>query len=151
MSYRGIPIKVLAPDDKGDLTQPETAVFATLYRCPALAELLTAVVKASVAEDVAGRRAVLSSRAVLAADTEQALCAASAAAETAAIAAEEATRVYAGSIRAFLLAGFIGAGYTEEAAERYAELTGAQRLGELKAACLVGVGRLDFTKAPQGA
>jgi len=151
MSYRGIPIKVLAPDDKGELTQPETAVFATVRRCPKLAEAVKAVARASVAEEAAGRLAMLASRAIIEAETPAAVTEASSRAEAAAVAAEEATQTYAEAVRAFLLTGFVGAGYTEDAAERYAELVGAQRLGELKAAALVGVGRLDFTRAPAGA
>lgn len=152
MGYQGIPIRVATFDPQtGEPTgNYETAVFATLRRCPELGALLKAVVRAGIAEDASSRLAVLAQRALLTAETVDAVREAQAQAETAAEASEAATQALGEAVYAFVVAGFVGAGYGREAAERYAAMIGPERLPELKGACLVGAGRLDFTKAPTG-
>ena len=51
------------------------------------------------------------------------------------------------AINDFIVAGFTGAGYTQEQAERYAANVPADRISELKALCMLGSGTADFTKA----
>ena len=148
MAYIGIPIKVQTQDAEGNWTQYEQAVFGTAVRHPRLGPLLRALARASVEEDAAGRLAILASQRLLDAGTPEAVAAAAEEAGARAEAAEQATQAYAAAVRAFVVAGFECAGYDNQAAERYADFLGSTRLGELKAACLIGGGRLDFTKAP---
>lgn len=151
MAYVGIPIKVQTQDAEGNWTQYEQAVFGTAIRHPRLGELLRALARASVDEDAAGRLSILAQRKLLEAGTTAEVASLADEARAAAEAAETATQAYAAAVRAFIVAGFECAGYDREGAERYADLLGSTRLGELKAACLIGGGKLDFTKAPGGA
>ncbi len=153
MSFRGIPIKVATFDpETGEPTGNfETAGFATLRRCPALGGLLKLVVAAGAAEDRAGRLAVLAHRALFAAETPEAVESAAAVYGKAAEESELATQALGGAVHDFVVAGFVGAGYSPDEAERYASQVGTERMQELKGACLVGSGRLDFTKAPAAA
>lgn len=150
MAFQGIPIKVATFDPAtGEPTgNYETAVFATLRRIPALGALLKAVVRAGSAETRAGQLALVAQRKLLAAETAEAVEAAAAPAAQAAEDAESATQELGAAIHEFIVAGFVGAGYTADEAERYAAMIGTERLPELKNACLVGAGRLDFSKAP---
>jgi len=153
MSYHGIPIR-LVPDNP-ETHEPEstyeTVVFATLRRCPKLTKLLKTYNTKDVADDAARMKAILAKRAILQAETPEAVDAAAKVAEAASAAAEQATADLANVVHEFLLAGFVGAGYTDDQAERYASMVPPQRLAEIKAAALVGSGRLDFTKALPGA
>jgi hypothetical protein len=148
MSYHGIPIRLIPTDPETHEPQSnfETAVFATIHRTPELAACLKAFNRFDVAEDAARAKAILARRALLAAETPEAIDAAEALAQAATEASETATAALAESVRAFLVCGFKGAGYDDLAAERYADMVPMERLRELKAAALVGSGRLDFTK-----
>jgi hypothetical protein len=150
MSYIGIPIKIATfnPETGEPTGNFETAVFATLRRCPSLGGLLKDVARAGINEDAAGRIAVLAQRAMLTAETAEDVAKAQEDAAAIAEAAEQATQTLAAAVHAFVVAGFVGAGYTPEQAQRYAEQIGTDRLPQLKTACLVGSGRLDFTQAP---
>jgi hypothetical protein len=150
MSINGVPIKLIAPDERGNLTQTETPVFATVRRCPALLGALKAINRASIAEAVATKRARAEAAGVDEADGFDQLDAAAAAAGEAADALADATAAVFAAIRAFVVCGFTGAGYTEEQAQRYADLVPADRLNELRQACQLGCGPLDFSKPPKG-
>lgn len=145
--FRGIPIRLATYDEKGTAVNYEVATFATARQCPRLLELLRAVTSAGVYEDAAASLAGLARRRIFEADSAEAIDAARADALKEAANVETATAAYADAVRAFILAGFTEDGYTEEQAERYANMAGTARLAELKAACLVGLGRLDFTTA----
>ena len=147
MAYNGIPVIIVTPDDKGNYTVKETAVFATARKHPDLKGKLKAVVKADVAEDVATAKAVATRQALIDATAEN-IDELAKAAEKAAIKIEDATEAYAAAVHDFIFTGFKGAGYTPEEAERYAMYIDPERLDELKSKCLIGSGRLDFTKAP---
>lgn len=149
---QGIPVKIATYDEQGEPTgNYEVAVFATLRRCPKLAGLLKAIQRADVAEDAATVRASVARRKLMAAETPEDIDAA----ETAAMAAMEtlcaAQQALADAVHAFLVAGFVGAGYTDEEAERYTAMLPRERYRELNDACLIGAGRLDFTNAPTAA
>ena len=140
----GIPIKLASPDENGAFTNIETPVFATVRKCPKLLGLLKAVDQADLAETAAGRRVQLATEAMVDAD-ESTLEAITERASAAASAALEASLALCTAIRDFVHAGFVGAGYTPADADRYADLIGADRLAELRAATLLGAGRLDFS------
>lgn len=146
----GVPVKLACPDERGNMTQVETPVFATLRRCPALLGALKAISRASITEAVAAKRARADALAVDRAEAMDDLDAAANAAGEAADALADATAGVFAAIRAFVVCGFTGAGYTEEQAQRYADLVPADRLNELRQACQLGCGPLDFTKPPKG-
>ena len=145
MSYVGIPIKLNLPDEKGEMTVIETAVFATVRRCPELAGLLKDIARADVHEDASLMRVHQARQLLMKATTEEETATAEAAAVKAVENNEDATKVLSDAVRAFLVKGFTGAGYTEEQAQRYADILPPDRLRELKSSALVGSGRLDFT------
>jgi hypothetical protein len=146
----GIPVKVATQDADGEYTQVETVCFATIRKCPELAGALKAIIRADKAETVAARRAQLAERAILECEKDAELEALEEAAVKAVEAAEAATQAMFDSVRGFVLAGLKGAGYTETQAERYADYLPFDRLAELKAAAMIGSGRLDFTQARAG-
>lgn len=150
MSFQGIPIRLVPtnPETHEPESNFETAVFATVRRCPKLLQLLQDFARADVAEDGARTKAVLARRKLLDAETPEAVDAAQADAQAQTMAAEEAGATLCNVIHDFLVTGFKGAGYADDQAERYADMVPSDRLRELKAAALVGTGRLDFTKAP---
>ena len=149
MSYIGIPVR-LRPTDPETLEESagfETAVFATVRRCPALLKCFKAFNKLDVKEDSARVRTILARRKLLDAETPEDIEAAEADAITTADAHEDANAKVADTVYEFLVTGFKAAGYTEEQADRYASMVPVERIRELKQAALVGSGRLDFTKA----
>lgn len=146
----GVPVKLVSPDERGNMTQVETPVFATVRRCPALLGALKAISRASITEAVAAKRARADALAVEKAEGGPELDDAANAAGEAADALADATAGVFAAIRAFVVCGFTGAGYTEEQAQRYADLVPADRLNELRQACQLGCGPLDFTKPPKG-
>ena len=153
MSYHGIPIR-LVPDNP-ETHEPEsnfeTVVFSTVRRTPELQAHLNEATRLDIAEDGARARVILARRALLDAETPEEIDAAEATTQTAAGKLNEITADLAGTVHSFLLCGFKGAGYDDEAAERYAAMVPPERVNELKVAALLGSGRLDFTKAPAAA
>lgn len=145
----GIPVTLKAPDEQGNFTQIEKPVFATVRKCPELLGLLKAIGRSSIAEALAAKQAAAAAGALEKAENGEL----EKAAEAAGIASDKLTDATAGvfrAIREFVMAGFTGAGYTTDQAERYAALIPAERLGELRAACQLGCGPLDFTRPLAG-
>lgn len=151
MAVNGIPVKLTTPDKDGNLTQIETVCFATVRKCPALAGALKDVIRADKAETAAVRRAQLAERAIMLCEDAAQIASLETDAIKAAEAAEDASQALFDAIRAFVVQGLAGAGYTTEQADRYADLIPRERLPELKAAAMIGAGRLDFTLAPTAA
>ncbi len=143
----GIPVKVATQDKDGEYTQVETVCFATVRKCPELAGALKAIIRADKAETVATRRAQLAERAILECEKDDELASLEEAAVAAVETAEAATQAMFDAVREFVLVGLRGAGYKENQAERYADYLPFDRLAELKAASMIGSGRLDFTRA----
>ena len=142
----GIVITLKAPDADGAMTQVERPVFATARRHPELLAKLKAIARADIAETAAARRHALANDALVAAATSDDVDACQKAAEATADAVQAASEAVFAAVRAFVLEGFMGAGYTSDAAERYADLVPAERIAELKARCMLGGGIVDFTK-----
>jgi hypothetical protein len=144
----GIPVKLTTPDKDGNLTQIETVCFATVRKCPKLSGAVKDIIRADKAETGAVRRAQLAEQALSTCEDADALDELQKKSTDTAEAANDATQAVMDSIRAFVLTSLIGAGYKAEQAERYADLIPMERLPELKAAAMIGSGRLDFTTAP---
>lgn len=147
MNYVGIPITILVPDDKGELTQKETAVFATIRRCPELQGILKEISKLEVQEASATVRINLVSKKLVEAQTDEDVTKAEESILKAVSDSEDISEKLANKIREFLVKGFIGAGYTEAEANRYADIIPPEKIGEIKGYAMIGSGRLDFTKA----
>ena len=141
----GIPVKLIVPDEHGNPTQVETPVFATVRRCPAILGALKAISRATIAEVVAAKRARAAGLAVDDAECAEVEAAATVA-NSAADALADATAAVFAAVRGFVVCGFTGAGYSDEQAQRFADLVPAERIGELRQACQLGCGPLDFTK-----
>lgn len=146
-NYVGIPVKVFIQEDNGECKNWEILVFATIRRCPALGGLLKKISKLDVKEDACAMRSSLARKKLIEATTEEEIAVAEELAVKAVEESEQATADLAASVREFVVQGFIGAGYTEEAANRNADIIPTEKIRELKAAALVGSGKLDFTKA----
>lgn len=151
MSYHGIPIRLVPtdPETHEPLGNFETAVFATIRRCPALDHHLTEFNRLDIAEDAARAKAILARRELINAETTEAVDAAEAKAQEATANLHKISMALADTIHEFLLCGFKGAGYNDEQAERYAAMVEPDRLQHMKSAAALGSGRLDFTTAPQ--
>ena len=150
MAANGIPVKLLTADTDGKLTQIETPVFASARKCPALLGKIKAIAAADLAETAAGKRMKAANDRLLErpeAETDKSRADANECADKLA----DANAAIFNAIHDFIVAGFTGAGYTQEQAEKYASFVDAGHLAELKAVCLLGTGRLDFTKAANSA
>ncbi len=145
MSYIGIPITINTPDEKGDYVNVERAVFATIRKCTELSSLLKEINTCDIKEDASAIRVQSARKKLIEATTEEEIQIAEDLAIKAVEHSEDCTQRLASAVRNFIVKGFMGAGYTEPEAQRYADLMPPERLRELKASCLVGSGRLDFT------
>jgi hypothetical protein len=142
----GIPIILPSLTEPGQIERP---VFATVRRCPELLAKLKAIQRATIAEVVAAKKAAIAAAAVDTATPEDLDTVAKNAADVSDALTDASSEVFA-AIRAFVLCGFTGAGYSPEQAEKYADMVPADRLGELRYACQLGCGLLDFTKPQTG-
>ena len=141
MAVNGIPVTL-----KSESGTPETAVFATVKKHPKLRECLHNIAAADIRETVAGRR-FRDANELLQTCNPDKLDTLAASAEDAADNAQAATQAVFDAIHAFTLEGFIGAGYDQTQAERFADMVDVERLAELKAKCMLGTGHVDFTAA----
>lgn len=135
----GIPIEIKVGNDI------ESPVFATARKCPGLLGKMKAINKADAVESGAARQHELAAQALDQATAEE-LKKAETALQKASDNALDASAAVMTAVHDFIVAGFLGAGYKAEDAERYTELLDMERVQEIKAKCLYGAGRVGFPK-----
>jgi len=139
----GIPVKVLTENDKGDLAEIETAVFATVRKCPKLKGLMKAFAKAQIAVARAEIEAQRAQSAMLEAEN---LDEAAAEAEKLSEKVVDASEQLCKAMVDFVVAGFVGAGIPKEEAERLASYIDVEQFEVLQQKCLTGAGVADFSR-----
>ena len=143
----GIKITLRDPEDPAKLIH---AQFATVRSHPELKELLSRCAALDVKESAAVRRMQLADRKLWEAETEADIAAAEASQSQRVEARNAVTEEMVAAARAFVEAGFVAAGASEEHASWLADRVAMEDLPELKAKCLYGAGAMDFTKASDG-
>lgn len=142
----GIPVKIkVERQDNPEEFDIERPVFATARKHPKLKGCLKEIMKASVRQDVAERKAALVYERLREAANDDEIEAAGEAVVAATEAVENAGEELLRLVQEFVVEGFLGAGYPPDAANRYASYVPPERLSDLKATCLLGSGSLDFT------
>jgi hypothetical protein len=145
MAINGIPVTIKTTDDKGAFTQVERPVFATVRRCPELLGKIKAIGRATIAEAKAARKASACATRMVECKPEE-IDALAQEADAASDELSDRTAAVFAAVRDFVVTGFTGAGYTPDQAENYANMIPQEMIGELRSACQLGCGPLDFTK-----
>jgi hypothetical protein len=141
----GLPIKLIRESEAGN--ELETAYFASFRKYPELSKLCKAMVMAESTVRRSEKLVQLATRSLEnASDVDEAEKAADAL-DVASDSYYDAQDALMAAADAFLVAGFVGAGYDQENAARLAAAVPQSRLPEVVARARIGSGVMDFSMA----